>query len=203
MPWRRKKWGPEQNLPCQYSQLIQCHKSSFLYTDFRGCLAQILAPTAEMLHQIHPLHSLLGHTGPGRASTAVWCELCCTRTRASHSLSVSVARRGAVAAFECSHKTDRKAVVLLIFCDSEPDTADGKVEYCSSGLAVVGYLHQTHLLPLEWKFHGCLRKQRALRFHCCPLSSWALSGCILNGKKKTVTPRCGRKLLYKGKCSFV
>lgn len=128
---------------------------------------------------------------------------CAEHHWASPSLSVSVAQRGAVAAFECSHKTDRKAVVLLVFCDSEPDTADGKVEYCSSGPAAVGYPHQTHLLHLEWKFHGYLRKQMALRFHCCPLSSWVLCGYILNEKKKTVTPRRGRKLLYKGKCHFV
>lgn len=115
---------------------------------------------------------------------AAWCEQSQTSTQASHSQAVAVTQRGVVAAFEWSHKSERKAAVLLIFFDSEPDTADGKVEYFSSGPAVVGYPHQTHLLHLEWKFHGYLRKQRALRFHCCPLFSCMLLLLYIKWKEK-------------------
>lgn len=71
-----------------------------------------------------------------------------------------------MAAFEWSHKSERKAAVLLIFCDSEPDTADGKVEYLSSGPAVVGYPHQTHLassrMEISWLSQETKRPQISL-----------------------------------------
>lgn len=127
--------------------------------------------TRDVTSNPSPLHSLLGQIGQVGPSTAAWCEQCRTSTQASHSQAVSVTQTGAVAAFEWSHKTDRKTVVMLIFCDSEPDTANGEVEYCSSGPVVVGYPPQTHLLHLEWKFHGYHRKQSTLRFHCFPLPS--------------------------------
>lgn len=81
-------------------------------------------------------------------------------------------------------------VFILIFCDSEPDrcrAAGGKVEYCGSGPKIVGYPDQTHLLQLEWKSCGYLRKQRGpVSFGCFLLCSWIILCHILDGKKKIV-----------------
>lgn len=123
-----------------------------------------------------PLHSLLGQIGPDRAKHGcmVWTALNQHPGQPPPSCVCDTKRGCGSLWVEPQHwqKGSCSADILWFW-----------TWHCSDP-AVVGYPHQTHLLHLEWKFHGYLRKQRALRFHCFPLSSWLLLWLYIKWKEE-------------------
>lgn len=150
-----------------------------------------------------PLPSLLGPIGAGRAKHGCVVWTVPNQRPASLSQSVSVAQRGAVAAFECSHKTDRKAdcsAGILWFWTWHCRLKSWLLQLwsCSSWLPSSNTLASSRMeisrLPQETKGPQISLLSTFFLMPC---------GCILSKKKKTVTPRCRRKMLYKGKCCFI